>query len=391
RISTLETEVGEVQRERDALTLRLDSVLYELKTVQDLYCLDQLQGQSAVDESSFFPKQQSIIETYQSFVNIYHSKLHQSFGEKLKLKYSNTNNDNKFELFIDYIGYEFLYHIMINCYSKMKQRKDLFIQAAAELLQMSPQAAATTISTAMQRCWKLYIGNTYNNVYTDEVVPEEKQQNHLIQSQFSLSSIDKMIVEMTDLAIANYGDWTFLTEFWITFFYKKKKKKNISKHIPETRNALEVFIAKCCEVCWLMTLLKPSALLLYPLSPDVNTLSNSTAVEKKSLNKTLSFAYGSVDTCDNVLYYAIPAVVVDGTNEVLYPATAFTHKDEEVFNAISLFMKNEHKTATKNSLEAPETQKSAGDGSNDEWTDLGNQNRDEPESEMEITDNKNSP
>ncbi|ETO23713.1 hypothetical protein RFI_13465, partial [Reticulomyxa filosa] len=74
RISTLETEVGEVQRERDALTLRLDSVLYELKTVQDLYCLDQLQGQSAVDESSFFPKQQSIIETYQSFVNIYHSK-----------------------------------------------------------------------------------------------------------------------------------------------------------------------------------------------------------------------------------------------------------------------------------------------------------------------------
>ncbi|ETO23714.1 hypothetical protein RFI_13466, partial [Reticulomyxa filosa] len=196
-------------QEKDALKRRLDTLRFEFKTLQDLYCLDQLQNQLLVDSSTVpFPTQETIVSMYQSLIRTHHSTLHQEFSKKLELKYPNTKRDINHELFIDYISYEFLYGIIIACYNKMKQRKNLFVQAAAELLQMSPQAVSLMISAGMQRSWKSYIGHTHDrNVYTDEELSEQKQNTHLIESQFSRTSIDDIIVQIAELAIVNYPEW----------------------------------------------------------------------------------------------------------------------------------------------------------------------------------------
>ncbi|ETO00247.1 hypothetical protein RFI_37204 [Reticulomyxa filosa] len=213
---------------------------------------------------------------------------------------------------------------------------------------MPLEAAGAMISAGMQKSWKAYIGHTYEKSGMGRrSVYQDKDEVSLIESQFSRTTIDDTIVKMADIAIANYGDWTFLTEFSFTNFTYKQTK-------------------------------------------NVKTVNESTSIEKGHLNKTLSFVYGSIDTCDNVLYYAIPAIVVDGSNDVLYPATAFTHKDEEVFNAVSSYMKNEHKTGQKDfedvTTDALEPVHENHENDNDDWTKVDESKEKEDESESEKYD-----
>ncbi|ETO24170.1 hypothetical protein RFI_12988, partial [Reticulomyxa filosa] len=268
--------------------------------------------------------------------------IHQELNVKLSIKYPKSSESETYhELFIDYIAYEFLYFVMVQCYSQMNERKNLFVKAAAELLQvffcylfcfaiMSPQAAGIMVSGGMQRYWKEYIKHSHGDGdnQTVENKSNTEQEPSLVTSQFSRTNIDDLIVRTIHTAVANYADWTFLSE-------------------SQTHDALEKFVAKCCEICWLMILMKPVPLIFYPNNPDDRQVNEPVPMDKESLHKKLSFVYGSVDTCNNVLYYAIPALVVDGHHEVLSPPTAFTHQDEAVIDAISRFLKNPHKTGVQ--------------------------------------------
>ncbi|ETO19976.1 hypothetical protein RFI_17244, partial [Reticulomyxa filosa] len=82
KMSELQLEVMEIRpkletitNERDELKRRVNALWYELKTLQDLYCLDQLQNRTQTDpDTPSFPSQQIVVSMYHSLIEAYHSK-----------------------------------------------------------------------------------------------------------------------------------------------------------------------------------------------------------------------------------------------------------------------------------------------------------------------------
>jgi len=216
----------------------------------------------------------------------------------------------KFDLLIDRAASEFLFVVLMESMEAMKARKSKICRVIAKQLhvednerQSAEQMIATMIHPQLQQRWEHYLRSEMENNFEIEVTTIEPVVDAIFDAAVSLEQFEQ---------------WGFLRN--------------------QYRRQIKTYIMKCCEICWIMILTKPT-LSFYPSSfrelygPAIDGNPYDETSEKHDLWT------GSKTEGAKIAYFAVPAILQQhllNKEKALsvVPGQLFAHNDQELIDYI---------------------------------------------------------